>query len=354
MSRLTIDLKKIEDNTRLVAGMLEPFGVLLVGVTKACLGNWHLAGAMLAGGAAALADSRAASINRLRRRLPAVELQLLRAQPGEEPAPEPADLVFVSSADQAQAFASAGGPRPMRLCLMVETGEGREGVAPEDAAAEAIRLSALPGAVLAGIATNAACASNKPSLKDALERFRRATAGVDKVIDVSRPIEKADHRSTRFVVSAGGSGLLGLLLAQDDPEWLANMFGGLTELRCGEALLLGNVPRGSNVRVPLPGAHQDAFVLEAPVLEVARRQGHWQALVALGIQDIGAGAALPDNRSFIAGQVTSDHLGLSCSLEVEPLPAVGDRLSFIPSYYALLAAMTSPFVEKILETGNRG
>lgn len=348
MPRLTIDLIKIKDNTRLVAGMLEPFGVRLVGVTKACLGNHHVAGAMVAGGAAALADSRGDSIARLRRHLPDSELRLLRTQPEAGPDSPPADLGFVSSAAQAKAVMDARGSGQASFCLMIETGDGREGVVPALAADEAVRLAAIPGAILSGVATNAACASDAPSLRQPLDDFHAAAQDVLKVIGSGRSGAMAQVLGSRPVISAGGSGLLGLLLARErDDDWLKRRFSWLTELRSGEALLLGNIPCGRGGGAPLPGAHTDAFRLDAPVLESSRKDGRNRVLVGLGIQDIGAGEVTPLRPELTAGQATSDYLELTCDQSEAALPAVGDRLAFTPSYYALLAAMTSPFVKKV-------
>lgn len=347
MPRLTINLDKITANARLVAGMLEPLGIGLVGVTKACLGNWHVGGAMLAGGAAALADSRGASIARLRRHLPGTGLQLLRSQPSAEPDGAAADLYFVSSAAQATAVMRSD-VATMRFCLMVETGDGREGIIPAHAAAEAVRLAAVPGAVLAGVATNTACTGDALSLSATLDAFHGAAEGVLQVIDSTRRIAGAGIQAQESVISAGGSGLLGLLLEDRGDEWLKQNFGWLTQLRCGEALLLGNVPRGGDAALPLPGAHTDAFLIEAPVLEAARKDGGNQFLLGLGIQDIGAGIVTPVDPELVATRATSDYLALTSDQPAASLPAVGDRLALIPSYYALLAAMTSPFVEKEL------
>lgn len=354
MPRLTIDLMKISDNARLVAGMIEPFGVRLVGVTKACLGNRHVAGAMLAGGAGALADSRSASIARLRRGFPDIELQLLRSQPETGRDGTPADLCFVSSAAQAKAVVDACGSQGIRFCLVIETGDGRDGVAPGEAADETVRLAAVPGAVLAGVATNAACASGAPSLSRPLDEFYAAAQSALEVI-VSGPAAGGPGPPGRQpVISAGGSGLLGLLLAGEREGWLETRFGWLTDLRCGEALLLGNVPFGRGGGRPLPGAHTDAFRLEAPVLEASRQDGRDRVLVGLGIQDIGAGEVTPLQPGLAAGRATSDYLEITCDPGTA-LPAVGDRLAFTPSYYALLAAMTSPFVEKVpTGAGNPG
>ena len=126
------------------------------------------------------------------------------------------------------------------------------------------------------------------------------------------------------------------------------LFGPLTELRCGEAILLGRIPSGETGDLFMPKAHRDAFLLEGVVLEVYEKAGRTQALVDFGCQDTGAAALTPYHEGITPVETSSDYLTVACDPPESPRPgvAVGDRLSFIPSYYALLAAMTSPFVEK--------
>lgn len=374
MPVLEIDLDKIAANSRLVAGMLEPHGVGLVGVTKACLGNVEVGRAMLAGGAAALADSRPASVARLRRQLPGACIELLRTPvtgslpaPGAtagaqeagvsggstpEPATLGADVYFVSSFDQARALllimpGGADRKRPVQLCLMIETGDGREGVPAAEAPAEAARLATLDGAVLAGLATNAACARPQAPLEEALEAFAAAARAVKAELEAIPDATGGAGAAGRInleIMSAGGSGLLGLLPGVKETVEPAELFAPLTELRCGEALLLGRIPSGVTPGLFLPGAHRDAFVLEAPVLEVFEKEGRVQALVELGVQDAGHGPLISLDPGITPARITSDYLVVECARHVPP--AVGAAVSFIPTYYALLAAMTSPFVEK--------
>ena len=344
--RLKIDVSAIEHNTRLVARLLEPHRVRLAGVTKACLGDPKVAAAMLAGGAAALADSRLDNITRLRQHFPDSELQLLR--PALDPdVSRSADLYFVSSADQARLLLQDGSAS-LRFLLMVETGDGREGVPLELAGEQARRIAALAGAELAGAATNIACASPGAPLSAALAGLEAAAAAISG-LTVPRPW-----------LSAGGSGLLHLLTVPESQP-APGSIQILDELRCGEALLLGSVPGGgpedgSTADNPgggfLEGARTDAFLLEAAVLEVYQRKGVRQALLAIGSQDLGSAGAqalkpLRDGVRPLAA--TSDYLAVS----LEPdnhgrnVPAIGERLQFIPGYYTLVAAMTSPFVEKV-------
>ena len=66
MAELLIELEGIRANTAAVHGLLGRHGLQLIAVTKGCLGDPRVAGAMLAGGAAALADTRDANLRRLR------------------------------------------------------------------------------------------------------------------------------------------------------------------------------------------------------------------------------------------------------------------------------------------------
>ena len=68
----------------------------------------------------------------------------------------------------------------------------------------------------------------------------------------------------------------------------------------------------------------------------------------MGCPDTVAASHTPHHEGITPVETSSDYLAVACDPPESPRPgvAVGDRLSFIPSYYALLAAMTSPFVEK--------
>ncbi len=341
MAILTINLDRIEHNTRLVRNLIEPHGTRLVGVTKACLGDEAVAAAMLSAGAAALADSRPESIRKLRRRFPDTELQLLRPPGGGSGGMDiPADLFFVSNADQARSCLSAGTGQQRRFLLMVETGDGREGVPADLAPTEAGKLAALEGAIPAGFATNAACSRPEAATAPALALLLRTA-------DMARRQLGADDGGPSFIISAGGSGLLrqaeGARAGGGDPAGL----GRLDDLRCGEALLLGRIPHGDTPDLFLPGGHRDAFLLEGTVLEVYRKGGGLQALVDFGSQDIGSAPVIPCGDGMKVASVTSDYLAVSLEGEgCRRRVRAGGSLSFIPTYYALLAAMTSPFIDK--------
>jgi len=65
MPELHVHLERIGRNAAVVSALVRRHGLDLVGVTKGCLGEPRVAGAMLEGGAVALADTRDLNLRRL-------------------------------------------------------------------------------------------------------------------------------------------------------------------------------------------------------------------------------------------------------------------------------------------------
>ena len=332
MPVLLIDVEAIGRNTEVVSNLLRSRGIGLVGVTKGCLGDPRVGAAMLRGGAIALADTRDANLRRLRAALPGVELHRIHLPSIVEDF-EPDDITYVSSAPGVSAVAAA---RPAdgftrgarRVMLQVETGDLREG-APLEALEELARaVGADPRIHLLGVSTNYACFEGTPAgIRDSVAAIARAAADLRAV---GIPVER---------VSGGNSSVLGLLSRGEA------LPGEVTELRCGEALLLG---QDALCYEPIPGCCGDACVLRAEVLEEytkpVREGGRRRLVVGLGRQDLGSGAV-----KFVAAGL--QELGRSADyLVVEeqgkrPGFHIGGMVDMIPSYEALVAAWTSPYVE---------
>jgi len=328
MPELHIDIDAIAANTEAVAALLRGHGLNLVGVTKGCLGEPRVAAAMLAGGAVALADTRDRNLLRLRTALPKAELHRIHLPSLAEPF-EPGDVTYVSCREGAAAVAALGSPGfPRNVMVQVETGDEREGV-PADALLDlAAAISGEPRLRLLGVSANYACFRGRPEgITGSVETIARSAAALRAAgLSVER-------------VSGGNSSLL----------WLLKQGRVLpvevTELRCGEALLLG---QDALYYEPLPGCRTDACVLRAEVLEEYTRSapgGSARRLVlGVGRQDLSSGAvrfAQPGLRE----------IGRSADYLVVEAPAgcagvrVGAMIDMIPSYEALVASWTSPYVE---------
>ena len=180
-----------------------------------------------------------------------------------------------------------------------------------------------PRLALEGVATNYACFQGPA---EGVHRSVEAIAAVARDLGVAR-------------VSAGNSSVLPLLAAG------TALPREMTELRCGESLLLG---QDALAYRPLPGCRQDACVLRAEVLEgytKATREGRQRRLVLdVGLRDLGSGAVRFASGALHEAGRSSDYLVVTVT-PGEPGPALGESIAMIPDYYALAALWASPFVE---------
>ncbi|MGE5593501.1 MAG: alanine/ornithine racemase family PLP-dependent enzyme [Betaproteobacteria bacterium] len=350
--RVEIDLRKIERNAGVVVEMCARHGIQVAGVTKVTCGHPDVARAMLRGGVRWIADSRLANLERLRCAGVHCETILLRAPMLHEAwdAVRLADVTLISSAETARALGEAARAHGTehRVVLMVDVGDLREGVLPEAVADVAARIAGLDGVRLYGLGTNVACYGGViPTPENmgvllALRNRIRSDLGIDLEL-----------------ISGGNSSALPLVSAGEVPQ-------GVNQLRIGESMLLG---RDVTCRRPLPGMHLDAFILAAEVIEVARKPSvprgeigqdafgkvrrfedrgvRWRALLACGRQDVDPEGLSPLEPGVEVLGASSDHLILDVE-EAERRIRVGDEIRFTMSYGCLLAAMTSPYVHKVV------
>jgi predicted amino acid racemase len=353
--RLDIDLDKIGHNARTLVGRLAERGISVTGVTKATLGSAAVARVLLSAGVRALGDSRIENIEALRRAQVPGGMILLRAPMPSQVAQvvRHADVSFNTELDVITALSSAAGAAGRRhgIVLMVELGDLREGLMPGDVEHVARETIRLPHIVLRGIGANLACQSGVSP--DAIKMSELST--------LTNSLE-ASLGLTLGVVSGGNSANLDWALSGADP-------GRVNNLRLGESILLG---RESLHRQPIDGLHLDACTLVAEVIEskikpsqpwgrlaetafgasrVATDQGEGsRAIFALGHQDTDPGGLEPPPGVDILG-ASSDHLVVDPGRN--PL-AVGTEMTFQVNYSALVRAMLSPFVSKVMRTPSQG
>jgi predicted amino acid racemase len=338
MPQLRIDIDAIGGNTEAVAALLRVHSLDLVAVTKGCLGEPRVAVAMLDGGAVAIADTRDINLRRLRSALPGVELHRIHLPSFSEPF-EAGDVTYVSSREGAEAVAtlagSGGKAGPRRVMVQVETGDEREGAPIDRLQGLAAGIAGDPRLELVGISTNYACFKGKPEgIRGSVEMIAGAAATLRQA---GMPI----HR-----VSGGNSSVLWLLA---EGEALP---AGVTELRCGEALLLG---QDALYHRPFPGCRTDACVLGAEVVEEYTRRAAGKSarrlVLGVGRQDLGAGAVKFAEPGLSEVGRSADYLVVEAGATCPSIP-VGMLVEMIPSYEALVAAWTSPYVELTLSGGH--
>lgn len=327
MIELQVDLEGIRLNAQAVSRLLREQGIDLIGVTKGCMGDPQVARAMLDGGARGLADTRDVNLRRIRKALPEAELHRIYLMP-QSGYFEPADVCYVSSVEGVVAAARTGTrEEPRKVMLLVETGDLREGAPKEhldDLAEAAVREARVS---IAGVATNFACFLGRPEdLEDSVYAVVQAAGSLrERGIEVPR-------------VSAGNSSTLSLLRQGK------RLPKEVTELRCGEAILLG---QDALLLQALPGCRGDVCRLKLEVVEEYTKTANGGAqrrlVLAGGSQDLGVGLLNFQAQGLREIGRSSDYTVVVAAPGADG--TLGDVLEAVPGYGALVSAWTSPFVE---------
>jgi predicted amino acid racemase len=346
--RIEIDLRKIRHNAATLVGRLEKRGIAVTGVTKATLGSPDIALQFLDAGISALGDSRIENIEALRLAGITVPMALIRSpMPSQvERVIASADASFNTEVSVLKQLSQAAGrtDRSHGVILMVELGDLREGIMPDDLHDIVRTVLKLPGITLQGIGTNLACHSGAaPDVRNmaqlsALARSIESTFGL--------------HLDT---VSGGNSANL-------DWAFSAQDCGRINDLRLGESILLGCETLH---RRPIDSLYTDAITLVAEIIEhklkpskpwgsmaqtalgtkarTIDRGPVWRSILAIGCQDCDPDGLIPPTGVEILG-ASSDHLIVETA---QAHLALGSEVRFQLKYSALLQAMTSPFVAKV-------
>lgn len=345
---LEIDLDKIEHNANLLIERLTCCGISVTGVTKVTLGFPEIAAALLRAGVCGLGDSRIENIEAMRRAKIGAPISLIRSPQLSqvERVVRSADLSFNTELEVIRRLSSAAtsAGRTHGIVLMVELGDLREGLMPADLEDMVREVLRLPNLAFRGIGTNLACRSG-------------IAPDASNMAELSVLVESIEETFglTVEIISGGNSASL---------QWALGgaVTGRVNNLRLGEAIFLGCEPLH---RQPLAGLFTDAIMLVAEVIEskikpsrpwgtiaqtafgeihTAIDQGNIpQAILAIGRQDTDPDGLTPPAGIDILG-ASSDHL------IVKSDAAVGSEIAFQPNYSALLRAMTSPFVSRVLKT----
>lgn len=347
---LTIDLEIISANARAVVDFCSRHAVAVAGVTKGVCGDPAVAWAMLRGGVTMIADSRISNLRRLRKAGIEGPIMLLRL-PALGDVDDVAELADVSLNSELTVMTALGEAAIARgiahdVIVMVDLGDLREGVWPDDLIPFVAEARQVPGIRIVGLGTNLACfAGVAPSAEN-----------MARMVDLANAVEQ-DHGLDLPWISGMNSSALDLMVSGDMPA-------RVNHARIGEAILLG---RETTHRKPWPGTRPDAFRLHAEILELKTKPslpagprsedafGHipefkdrgsrLKALLNIGREDVTLDGLVPllAGVDIIGG--SSGYLVLDVENADQKL-RVGDALAFTPTYGALLAAMTSPYVEK--------
>ena len=344
--RVEVDLAKIRRNTMTLVSRLGRRGISVTGVTKAVCGHPAIARAMLEGGAVGLGDARITNVQRLRAAGLTDPITLIRT-----PMLSHADHIVQScetSYNTEMLVISALAAAAIRngsvhgIVLMVEMGDQRDGILPENLADIAKQVMQKSGVALKGIGANFACLSGLSPTALQMAAF----------CDLANEIEGI-YGPILKIVSGGNSANLPLALGE-------RATGRVNDLRLGEAILLGVEPVSGD---QIGGMHTDAFTLVAEIIEtdakpppspialidptpgrlrIATPSGaSARMILAMGHQDTDIlGLSMPVGSTLIGA--TSDHLVIG-TFGTPPTP--GSEVRFQMNYNALMHAMAAPDIK---------
>lgn len=352
---IEIDLDRLEHNTHAIVDLCADHGIAVAGVTKVTCGLPEVARAMLSGGVGAIGESRMENVRRLREAGIRAPIWLLRVPPLSQvdEVVESVDLSLNSElavlAGLSQAALRRG--RVHDVVVMVDLGDLREGVWPDDLVPFVHELRTLTGVRLVGLGANLTCYGG---VVPSEHNMRVLVRCVDRV--------EAELGTRLAFVSGGNSSALPLIAAGGMPD-------RIDHVRIGEAILLG---RETVTHSPWPGTRPDAFRLYAEVIELKEkpsvplgersrdafgqrpefvdRGDRDRALVNVGREDVDPLGLTPCDPGLAVLGASSDYVILDVTDARAPL-AVGDVVSFSLGYGALLGAMDSQYVEKRLRGG---
>ena len=344
--RIEVDLSKIRHNTQTVVGRLKARGIGVTGVTKAVCGHPAIAQAMLDGGAMGLADLRLSNVQKLRKAGITCPVTLIRT-PMLSQADQVVQVCEASYNTQmvviaALAAAAIRNDTVHGIVLMVEMGDRREGIMPEDLGTVVRQVVEMSGVALKGIGANFACLS-------------AIAPDAAKMASLSLLATETEGRCGPFLqtISGGNSASLPWALGEQST-------GRINDLRLGEAILLGVDPVSGG---QIDGMYKDAFTLVAEVIETDTKPVRpsvsfadpalarlrlapnsaetTRLILAIGHQDTDIlGLCMPLGTTLIGA--TSDHLVIGTN---HSTLSVGSEMRFQVNYSALMQAMAAPDID---------
>lgn len=345
--RIEINLAKIAHNAEVLIKLYGAKGIEIMGVTKGACGSPEIANILVKSGIHILGDSKVKNLKKMRESSIEAEYVLLRspALSEVESVIKYADISLNSELAVIKSLAAAAKRNNTvhKIILMVELGDLREGIMPENLDVFIQDVLTLSEVKIVGIGANFACFGGvKPSEEK-----------MEKLSSLAIEIEKKFSLSLTYV-SGGNSA---------NYSWCmnTNSTGRVNNLRIGESILLG---RETLCRMAIPGLFTNAFTFISEVIEskikpsvpygeiaqnvlgvapqFQERGKIRRAILGVGFQDVLVSGLTPRLDIEILGS-SSDHTVLDAKkVDLQ----VGNEVSFSLNYGAMLSVMTSPNVFK--------
>jgi ornithine racemase len=345
--RIEINLAKIAHNTAKLVALYGSKHIGLMGVTKTVCGAPQIATVLLEHGIQMLADSKLLNLQKMRDAGIKANFVLLRspALSEVEAVITHADISINTELAVIRKLSEVALRKNTvhKVILMIEMGDLREGILPENLDAFIQKVLNLDGIKIVGIGVNFAC-------------FGGVKPNEQKMKDLSILASEIETKFSLALtyISGGNSANYNWFMTTND-------VGRVNNLRLGESIYLG---RETLDRVAIPELYTDAFTFVTEVIELKIKPSvpygeigqnafgiypHFEdrglmtrAILGVGNQDVLVTGLQPTLNIEIIGS-SSDHTVIDVK---ENNLKVGDEVTFNLNYGALLSLMTSPYVYK--------
>jgi predicted amino acid racemase len=349
--RLEINLKKIKKNASLIKNICNKHNIEVVGITKGFCALLPIARSYYEGGITKFGDSRLLNLKRLTEggihgekyliRIPMLSEVLIAVKWSDVSLNSEIETINTLGVEAKKRNKSHG------IILMVDVGDLREGVLPEDVINIVKSISIIQGVNFVGLGLNVGCFGGVlPSFKNTMI-----------LVELAKEIKQKLGLEVNILSGGTTSGLVLIEKGELAP--------GINQFRVGEGIIIGTDTTGER---NIKGTNQDTIKLVAEVIELKKKPSvpigeigrdgfgnkpHFEnkgirlrAILAIGRQDVTLEKLIPeDNRIEVLGG-SSDHLIVDVTESSDNF-YIGKEVYFKLTYATMLSLMTSEYVEKV-------
>jgi len=355
-SSLIIDVAVVRHNLETIQHWVRSHGASFTVVTKAFCGNRAMLDAIQRWGVRSLGESRLANLTCFDRGTVEMETWYIRS-PHVSMIPQVISLADVSLNSEIEVIRALDREakrqrKRHKILIMVELGDLREGVLPEELAdivGQTIRLSHID---LLGLGATLGCLNGILPSKEALLQLCRY-----------RTMMESDFGCRLPMVSAGTSATLPLLLSGDVPE-------DVNHFRVCESIIIGTDLVHGGLIQPL----RNASLVEVEIIELKDKplvpagrtasgdirpfwtldnslavqgQRAHRAIVSVGNVDTDISSLTPVDPNYRIAGASSDVAVVVLGGNPRRLK-VGDSILFRPGYSAFVRLMANPYTKVVL------
>ncbi len=345
---IEISIEAIRYNLRRVKDLLRSRNADLLFVTKVTQGDPRIARIGIEEGIEWFGESRINNIIRLRKGGIEGKIMQIRSPQISEivKTVKYSDCAVLTELDVAKLLSNESKRQSKKflVLLMIELGDLREGIMPENIVEFSKEVSRMDNIEILGIGTNLGCLGGVIPTKDKME----------KLLEIKDELE--DNGINIEIISGGATDTLYL--------FENNEIRGINQLRIGEAIFLGRDTTSNRI---IPYLRNDAFKIKAEIIELKEKPSRpygkvgrdafgnipefydlglrKRAIIAIGKEEIEFQSLVPIDQDIRIIGGSSDHTVVDVS-DSKIDYKVGDLVEFYPLYPSLMKSFISKNIKK--------